>query len=37
VQPLPAMLVHKQMLLGTVAMLLLGLLLAFLNPGRRTL
>ncbi len=37
VQPLPAMLVHKQMILGTVAMLLLGMLLAWLNPGRRTL
>ena len=37
VQPLPAALVHKQMLLGTAAMLLLGLLLAWLNPGRRTL
>ena len=37
VQPLPAALVHKQMLYGTVAMLLLGLLLAWLNPGRKTL
>jgi hypothetical protein len=37
VQPLPAGLVHKQMLLGTIAMLLLGLLLAWLNPARRTL
>jgi drug/metabolite transporter (DMT)-like permease len=37
VQPLPAALVHKQMLYSTVAMLLLGLLLAWLNPGRKTL
>lgn len=37
VQPLPAPLVHKQMLLGTAAMLLLGLLLAFLNPARKSL
>jgi hypothetical protein len=37
VQPLPAMLVHKQMILGTLAMLLLGMLLAWLNPGRKAL
>ena len=37
VQPLPAMLVHKQMIFSSIAMLLLGLLLAWLNPGRRTL
>lgn len=37
VQPLPAMLVHKQMIFSSLAMLLLGLLLAWLNPGRRTL
>jgi hypothetical protein len=37
VQPLPAMLVHKQMIFSSIAMLLLGLLLAWLNPGRKTL
>jgi hypothetical protein len=37
VQPLPAALVHKQMIFSTVAMLLLGMLLAWLNPGRKTL
>jgi len=37
VQPLPAMLVHKQMILSTIAMLLLGMLLAWLNPGRKAL
>jgi len=37
VQPLPAALVHKQMILSTLAMLLLGLLLAWLNPARKTL
>jgi hypothetical protein len=37
VQPLPAGLVHKQMLFSTIATLLLGLLLAWLNPARRTL
>ena len=37
VQPLPAALVHKQMLYGSAAMLLLGLLLAWLNPGRKSL
>jgi hypothetical protein len=37
VQPLPAMLVHKQMIFSSIAMLLLGLLMAWLNPGRRTL
>lgn len=34
VQPWPATLVHKQMLLGTIAMLLLGLLVAYLQPRR---
>ena len=37
VQPLPPTLVHKQLLLGTAATLLLGLLLAWLQPGRRAL
>jgi hypothetical protein len=37
VQPLPASLMHKQILLGTIVMLLLGVLLAWLNPGRRAL
>jgi hypothetical protein len=37
VQPLPAGLVHKQMIFSTIATLLLGLLLAWLNPARRTL
>jgi hypothetical protein len=37
VQPLPAALVLKQMIYSTVAMLLLGMLLAWLNPGRKTL
>ena len=37
VQPLPAALVHKQMIFSTIAMLLLGLLLAWLNPARKTL
>jgi hypothetical protein len=37
VQPLPAALVLRQVLYGTIAMLLLGLLLAWLNPGRKTL
>ncbi|NUS38056.1 MAG: hypothetical protein HOQ02_03415 [Lysobacter sp.] len=37
VQPLPPELVHKQLLFGTLATLLLGLLLAWLQPGRRTL
>lgn len=37
VQPLPASLAHKQMLYSTLAMLLLGVLLAWLNPGRKTL
>ena len=37
VQPLPAVLVHKQMIFSTLAMLLLGWLLSWLNPGRRTL
>lgn len=37
VQPLPAALVHKQMIYSTIATLLLGLLLAWLNPGRKAL
>ena len=37
VQPLPATLVHKQLLCGTAATLLLGLLLAWMQPGRRAL
>jgi hypothetical protein len=37
VQPLPASLVHKQMIFSAIAMLLLGWLLSWLNPGRRTL
>ena len=36
-QPLPAALVHKQVIFSTAAMLLLGMLLAWLNPGRKTL
>ncbi|MDO5505708.1 MAG: hypothetical protein Q4F49_05370 [Pseudoxanthomonas suwonensis] len=36
-QPWPAALVHRQILLGTVMMLLLGLLLAWLQPARRAL
>jgi hypothetical protein len=37
VQPLPASLVHKQILFGIAEMLLLGLLLAWLQPGRKAL
>ncbi|WP_159015433.1 hypothetical protein [Cognatiluteimonas profundi] len=37
VQPLPAALVHKQLIFSSIAMLLLGLLLAWLDPGRKTL
>jgi hypothetical protein len=37
VQPLPAALMHKQLIYSTVAMLLLGMLLAWLNPGRKAL
>lgn len=37
VQPLPPGLVHKQMIFGTVAMLLLGMLLAWLSPARKSL
>ena len=37
VQPLPAALVHKQMILSSIVMLLLGMLLAWLNPGRKAL
>jgi hypothetical protein len=29
--------VHKQMIFGTIATLLLGLLLAWLNPARKSL
>src|SRR4249919_420494 len=35
VQPVPAALVHKQMIFSTIAMLLLGVLLAWLNPARK--
>lgn len=34
VQPWPAALVHKQMLFGTAAVLVLGMLLGYLNPRR---
>ena len=37
VQPLPASLVHKQLVFGVAEMLLLGLLLAWLQPGRKAL
>jgi hypothetical protein len=37
VQPLPGALVHKQLLYSTGAMLVLGMLLAWLNPGRKAL
>ena len=37
VQPLPAALVHKQLLYSSAAMLMLGVLLAWLNPGRKSL
>ncbi|GAA4861786.1 hypothetical protein [Luteimonas vadosa] len=37
VQPLPAVLVAKQILAGTVALLLLGVFVAWLQPGRRVL
>lgn len=37
VQPLPASLVVKQIVFGTVGMLLLGLLLAWLQPRRKVL
>ena len=37
VQPLPAALVAKQLLFGVVAMLLLGLLVAWLQPRRKVL
>lgn len=36
VQPLPAALVHKQMILSSIGMLLLGVLVAYLNPRSRT-
>lgn len=35
VQPLPASLVHKQMIFSTIGMLLLGVLVAYLNPRPR--
>ena len=37
VQPWPAALVHKQMLLGTAVVLVLGMLLGYLQPRRTTL
>lgn len=37
VQPLPASLVVKQIVFGTIGMLLLGLLLAWLQPRRKVL
>lgn len=37
VQPLPAALVAKQVVLGTIATLLLGLLVAWLQPRRKVL
>ena len=37
VQPWPAALVHKQMLLGTAVILVLGMLLGYLQPRRTTL
>lgn len=37
VQPLPATLVVKQIVFGTLAMLLLGLLVAWLQPRRPVL
>ena len=37
VQPLPASLVQKQLAFGVAEMLLLGLLLAWLRPGRKAL
>jgi hypothetical protein len=36
VQPLPASLVHKQMIFDTLSLLLLGVLVAYLNPRSRT-
>ena len=36
VQPLPSSLVHKQMIFSTIGMLLLGILVAYLNPRSRT-
>lgn len=36
VQPLPGALVHKQLLFDGVGMLLLGILVAYLNPRSRT-
>ncbi len=37
VQPLPPALLHKQLILSSLAMLLLGMLLSWLDPGRKTL
>ncbi len=37
VQPLPALLVIKQAVFGTIGMLLLGLLVAWLQPRRKVL
>ena len=37
VQPLPASLVIKQIVYGTITMLLLGLLVAWLQPRRKVL
>lgn len=37
VQPWPAALVHKQMLFGAAVVLVLGMLLGYLQPGRKTL
>lgn len=36
VQPLPSMLVHKQLIFDGIGMLLLGVLVAYLNPRSRT-
>lgn len=36
VEPLPAALVHKQLVFGSIGMLLLGVLVALLNPRRTT-
>ena len=36
VQPLPAALAHKQMIFDTIGLLLMGVLVAYLNPRSRT-
>ena len=36
VQPIPAALAHKQMIFATIGLLLLGVLVAYLNPRSRT-